>query len=378
MKRPVVHPLLRPFFIQAKTIIALGLVCLIIVDFLQLCIPIVVKRTIDGLTLFAITPPGLLQHAGIILLLGGLIFIFRYAWRRCLLGTSRRIEEGLRNQLFCHLQTLSASFFATRTTGDLMAHATNDIKQIRMACGMGLVALTDALVLGSAALGFMAWFSVRLSLLVLIPMPAIVLGTRIFGKMMHKRYRTVQSAYADLTEYVREWATGIRVIKADNLQEISLHRLDAVSTTYIRKNLQLVKITGSFIPLMLFLSNLSLAIILFFGGRQTIHLDLSTGELVAFISYLGLLTWPMMALGWVTNLIQRGRASLDRIAAIMETRPQVSSPADAIREAPQFHTLECRQVVFTYPRRRDPVLANLSFRIRRGRADRYRGASGER
>jgi ATP-binding cassette, subfamily B, multidrug efflux pump len=275
------------------------------------------------------TQQHLLNYALYMLGIAILIGFFRYIWRRCLLGTSRRVEEGLRNRLFSHLQTLSAAYFDRAKSGDLMAHATNDIQQVRMATGMGLVALNDAVVLGLAAIGFMAYINVELTALVLIPMPLIVCGTRFFSKRMHRRYQAVQAAFSDLTEVIRERFAGIRIIMAHNRQEEETAKVDAVSQAYIQKNLRLVKIEGSFFPMMLLFTNLSLAIVLYFGGRQTILMTITAGDFVAFISYLGLLTWPMMALGWVTNLIQRGRASLDRIGHILETVPDIEENEDA-------------------------------------------------
>ncbi|MBW2678872.1 MAG: ABC transporter ATP-binding protein, partial [Deltaproteobacteria bacterium] len=305
--------LIKPYFIENRTVILLGFACLILVDFLQLTVPRIIKWVIDDLTAFNTSIRGLVVYAAYILVIGLLIGIFRYLWRRFLLGTSRRVEEGLRNRLFSHIQALSASYFDKTRTGDLMAHATNDIQQIRMATGMGLVAINDAVVLGAAAIGFMAWINLRLTAFVLIPMPFIVLGTRFFSKRMHHRYRAVQASFSNLTEGVRERFTGIRIIKAYNSEETEALKLDKISKQYVRENLKLVKITGLFFPMMLLFSNLSLAIVLYLGGRQTIVQDITPGDFVAFISYLGLLTWPMMALGWVTNLIQRGKASLERI-----------------------------------------------------------------
>jgi ATP-binding cassette subfamily B protein len=257
------------------------------------------------------------------------IGVFRYVWRLCLLGTSRLVEEGVRNRLFSHLQTLSASYFDRTRTGDLMAHATNDVQQIRMAAGMGLVAFNDAVVMGAAAIGFMAAIDLTLTCLVLIPMPMIAVGTRFFSRRMHRRYQAVQASFSDLTEAVRERLAGIRLIKAHNRKDAEAARVEAVSQDYIARNMELARITSLFFPMMLFLTNLSLAIVLFVGGRQTILRTITAGDFVAFISYLGLLTWPMMALGWVTNLIQRGRASLDRVAAILDVAPEIRSGPDA-------------------------------------------------
>jgi ATP-binding cassette subfamily B protein len=322
--------LIKPYFKENRRKIAIGLLSLIIVDMLQLFIPRIIKWTVDGLTALRIDLWQLLVYAIYLAVIGVLIGAFRYVWRRCLLGTSRRVEEGLRNRLFNHIQTLSASYFDRTQTGDLMAHATNDIKQIRMATGMGMVALNDAIVLGAAAIGFMLYINVTLTLFVLIPMPLITISTLFFSKKMHHRYQSVQAAFSDLTEVIRERFAGIRIIKAHNRKEKEAARVKAVSKEYIKENLGLVKIVGSFFPMLLLFTNLSLAIVLYLGGRQTIALTISPGDFVAFISYLGILTWPMMALGWVTNLIQRGRASLDRINRILQTHPEIKNRTDAV------------------------------------------------
>ena len=321
--------LIKPYLQENRLRIVLGIICLIIVDFLQLFIPRVIKWAIDDLAALQTDLIKLLAYALYIVGIAVLIGLFRYVWRRCLIGTSRRVEEGLRNRLFAHIQTLSAPYFDKTKTGDLMAHATNDIQHVRMATGMGTVALTDAIVLGTAAIGFMAYINIRLTVFVLIPMPLIVVSARFFSKKMHRMYGEVQKAFSDLTEVTRERFAGIRVIKAYGREKDSAARLATKSRNYIDKNLRLVRITGSFFPMMVLLSNLSLAIILFLGGRQTIDFTITPGDFVAFIAYLGLLTWPMMAIGWVTNLIQRGKASLDRIDKIIKTEPEIDDVPDA-------------------------------------------------
>jgi ATP-binding cassette subfamily B multidrug efflux pump len=311
--------LLKPYFLENWFLIFWGLCCLIGVDFLQLFIPRVIKWAVDDLTAFRIDSIKLMYYAFDVLGIALVMGLCRYGWRRCLIGTSRRIEEGLRNTLLAHLQVLSASYFDSVKTGDLMAHATNDIQNIRMAVGMGIVALTDAVVLGTAAVGFMAYINIRLTIFALIPMPVIALGTWFFSKKMHRLYQEVQAAFSDLTEAARERFAGIRIIKAFNRQKDSTFRLKAISKDYVNRNIKLVKITGAFFPMMIFFTHLSLVIVLFLGGRQTISGIITAGDFVAFISYIGLLAWPMMAMGWVTNLIQRGAASLDRINKILMT-----------------------------------------------------------
>jgi ATP-binding cassette subfamily B protein len=362
--------LIKSYFKENRWKIAIGLLSLIIVDVLQLFIPRIIKWTVDGLTALQIDLGQLLIYAIYMAVIAVSIGAFRYVWRRCLLGTSRRVEEGLRNRLFAHLQTLSASYFDRTQTGDLMAHATNDIQQVRMAAGMGMVALNDAIVLGAAAIGFMLYINVTLTLFVLIPMPLITICARFFSKKMHRRYQSVQATFSDLTEVIRERFAGIRIIKAHNRKARETARVEAVSKEYIKENLGLVKIVGFFFPMMLLFTNLSLAIVLYLGGRQTIAMTITPGDFVAFIAYLGLLTWPMMALGWVTNLIQRGRASLDRINRILETRPEIKNRKHAVRLGQLQGRIVFKDVDFAYNHKdngRTPVLSGISLAVEPGK-----------
>jgi len=358
--------IIKPYFAEHRFKILVGLLSLIVVDVLQLVIPRIIKWAVDDLTAMKVEALGLGMYAGAVAVIAVLIGVFRYVWRLCLLGTSRRVEEGLRNRLFSHLQTLSSAYFDRTRTGDLMAHATNDIQQIRMATGMGLVALNDAVVMGAAAIGFMACINLTLTGLVLIPMPLIAVCARFFSRKMHRRYQAVQASFSDLTEAVRERFAGIRLIKAHNRQAVEAARVEAASMAYLSENLRLVKITATFFPMMLLFTNLSMALVLLFGGRQVIRFTITPGDFVAFISYLALLTWPMMALGWVTNLIQRGRASLDRINVILETRPVIQDAADARPVGTPRGEIVFEAVGFAYPESSSPALAAIDLRIEAG------------
>ena len=321
--------LVTPCLRDNRWAILLGVCCLVAVDFMQLWIPRVVKWAVDDLTT-AVGPVPLGGYAAQIVALAVGIGVFRYVWRRCLIGTSRKVERDLRWRLLDHLQKLEPAYFDRHATGELMAHATNDINHVRMATGMGMVALTDAVVLGTAAIGFMLYIDVRLTLLVLLPMPMIVVGTRLFSRQMHRRYQRVQAAFATLTETVREHFSGIRVVKAYTMEFQAAARIEAASGAYVAGNLSLVRITGAFFPMMMLFSNLSLALVLFLGGRATAAGAITAGDFVAFISYIGLITWPMMALGWVMNLIQRGKASLERLAAIFNTAPTIADGPETL------------------------------------------------
>ncbi|MBS3809484.1 MAG: ATP-binding cassette domain-containing protein, partial [Desulfobacterales bacterium] len=358
--------LIKPYFSQRRGLIFTGIVCLMVVDVLQLFIPRVVKWAVDDLTAGKIDMTGLGRYAGMIIAIASGMTILRFFWRRLLIGTSRVVEEGLRNRLFSHIQTLSASYFDKTSTGDLMAHATNDINNVRMAVGMGMVALTDSAFLGSAAIGFMAYIDIKLTALALIPMPVIAIFTTIFGRKMYRLYTRVQTTFSGMTEIVRESFAGIRTVKAYNRENTEYSRLKTVSDTYIGDNIKLVNITGSFFPLMVFFTNLSVTIVVFFGGRLTIGGQITPGDFVAFISYLNMLTWPMMAIGWLTNLIQRGSASLDRINNILSAKPEITDAPDARSIDTARGDISFENVSFTYPGGTEPAIDQLFFELPAG------------
>ena len=361
------YRLIKPYFLEKRAVIFLGLFSLFVVDILQLFIPRIIKWAVDDLAVCCTSATRLLHYAFYIMGVALLIGIFRFVWRRCLIGTSRRVEEGIRNRLFSHIQTLSVGYFDETKTGDLMAHATNDIQHVRMAVGMGMVALTDAVVLGLAAIGFMLYINVTLTVFAMLPMPIIVVLARVVTRRMHRLYREVQASFADLTEVVRERFAGIRVVKAYTREDVEAKRVSEISKDYSSKNLRLARITGVFFPGMMFFSNLSIAVVLYLGGRQAIDLTITPGDFVAFISYLGLLTWPMMALGWVMNLIQRGAASLDRINAILETKPEIVSPKRPMPARDLRGDMVFDEVGFRYGAGLPWVLSKMSFQVASGK-----------
>ena len=357
---------LKQYFVQNRWAIALGLMCLLIVDFLQLLIPLVIKKAIDILTMKTATAQILIQQGMIILGLALMIAIFRYIWRYFLLGHSRKVEEALRNRIYGHLQTLSLSFYHKTKTGDLMARAINDINAIRMATGMGLVALTDGIVLGIAAIGFMLSINARLTLFALIPAPIIIVLTRILTRRMSTGFENAQKTFADLTERAREVFAGIRVIKAYNRESWAHQNIEEEGQRYISVNMGLAKTLAFFFPMMVIFTNIGLAIVIWLGGRLTILGNITTGDFVAFISYLNLLTWPMMAMGWVTNLVQRGSASMRRINGILEELPEIRDSAQSIH-IPQIRgKIEIKGLSFTHPGQSFYALKDIHLKIEAG------------
>ncbi|MBW2072697.1 MAG: ABC transporter ATP-binding protein [Deltaproteobacteria bacterium] len=357
------YRILIPYFRKNLPRLIIGISSLLLVDLLQLLIPRVIKRAVDDLTSLQATGARLLEYASVVMVLALGIALFRFIWRRFLLGHSRIIEEALRNRLFSHLQSLPFSYFDRTSTGELMAHATNDIQAVQLASGMGLVAVTDTLVLGTAAVGFMLYINPTLTLIALLPMPFIALFTKIFSRIFHERFQRVQASFARLTEQARENLAGIRAVKAYTQENSEIARFDRFGRDYVAENLSMIRISGLFSPMSLFFSNLSMALLLLIGGKLTILRTISIGDFVAFNSYLLLLTWPMMALGWMVNLFQRGAASLGRIQKILDIRPEAVESKDAAQPMTVQGGIECRNLSFTYPDSATPALRNIDLRV---------------
>ena len=354
----------------------MGLLSLLVVDFLQLLIPLVIKRGIDALTLKTATSHLLFQYGMVILAIAVSMGLLRYVWRHLLFGLSRKIEEGLRNRLYAHLQSLSLSFYQRTKTGDIMARAINDINAIRMASGMGLVALTDGIVLGLAAIGFMVSISPFLTLIALIPAPLVIYFTRILTRRMSTGYERVQKTFSDLTEKARESIAGIRVIKAYGRESWQAEKIHKTGQEYIFENMNLAKTFALFLPMIAIFTNLGLAIVIGLGGRLTILGQISTGDFVAFISYLNLLTWPMMAIGWVTNLIQRGAASMRRINRIFDEAPEIRDSAEP-REVHEIKgNLSMKGLSLKYPGHSALALKEIDLSVEAGRTTAVVGRVG--
>jgi ATP-binding cassette subfamily B protein len=369
---------LKEYFIEGRWHLAIGLLSLLSVDLLQVLIPLVIKNVIDALTFNNATSGMLLKYGMIIIGIAVTIALFRYLWRYFLFGHSRKVEEALRGRLYRHLQTLSYSFYQRTKTGDLMARGINDINAVRMATGMGIIALTDGLVLGMTTIGFMLYINPLLTVIALIPAPLLIIATRKLARRMSTGYERVQSTFADLTEEAREAFAGIRVVKSYGKESWEYDKIREEGENYLSENMQLAKTIAIFFPAMGIFANVGLAIVIWMGGRLTILGNITTGDFVAFISYLYLLSWPLTAIGWVTNLIQRGSASMRRINRILEEVPEITSPplsangsavstADGSADSPTYGTEE------KHPIRGDIRIKGLSMQYSGQSSDAIRG-----
>lgn len=340
-----------------------GVLALVIVDAAQLIVPLIVRAAVDDLV--AGVGTRLSRYALYLLGIAAVVLVFRFLWRLWIFGAARRIERDLRERLFHHLLRLSPAFFARRRTGDLMAHATNDLEAVRHACGMGVLMAADAAIMGAFSLLLMVTISPELTLYAAIPMPLISLVVLGFGRLIHRRFERVQAAFSALTERVREALSGIRVLRAFAREEGMAAAFAGTNREFVDKNLALVRVWGVFHPLVGLLAGLGTGIVLWFGGRGVLGGSLSLGDFVAFTSYLGMLVWPMMALGMVVNQLQRGAASMGRIQGILATEPEILSPARPAPFRGAYH-LEFRHLTFAYPGERKPALRDISVMVEEG------------
>jgi ATP-binding cassette subfamily B protein len=354
---------LRKYVAPHQWAILGGLLSLVAIDLLQLAVPYIMKRVVDDLAQAAATPQRLMAYSlwvvGVALAIG----VGRFFWRYLIIGSARKIENRLRGDLFAHLTTLDFSYYDYHKTGDLMAHATNDINAVRMSLGFGLVILTDIVVLGLASLVMMFRISPRLTLLALIPLPVLSVVVTLFGQMIRRLFERVQKSFADMTELVRENVSGIRVVKLFVQEGAERERFCRASQDYLSKNLTLVRLWGMFFPLIMFIASLSQGIVFLAGGRMTVYGEVSVGDFVAFSSYLGILIWPMIAIGQAINIFQRGAASQGRINRIFETKPAIRDLPGVLPAPSGRHSgaIEFDGVTSYYNGKSAPALENLSF-----------------
>ena len=319
-----------PYLKQSWARISLGMLTLLLVNAAQLVAPKVMQYAIDGISNRTIDQTGLIWVGLMIFGLAIAVMVLRFFWRMLIIGNSFFIEKGLRQDFYSHLLKLSQNYFNTSKTGDLMAYATNDLNAVRMLFGIGLIAALDIVVMTVFSFSFMISINLQLALLAIIPMPFLSLTIGYFGKKTHKRFSAVQESFATLSGRIQESISGIRIVKAFSQEKSELKKVDTVSWEFVQQNIAMAKISGIFHPFMGFVISISMIITLYFGGRATIRGDITIGGFIAFFQYLGMLVWPMIAIGWIVDMYQRGTASLKRLNSIFSVEPEINdSEADS-------------------------------------------------
>ncbi len=355
---------LRKYFKKYFWQIFGGIVALVIIDLLQLFIPQVLKFAIDTLAQGRATP-GLLGYYFLLIMIIAVGIAFgRFWWRYLLIGSARRIEKELREDFYNHLTTLDVSFYDTHKTGDLMAHAVNDINAVRMSIGFGLVILVDIFALGISSLVMMILISPRLTFYALLPFPLITFFSTYFGRFIHRLFEKVQESFSDLTERVRENLSGIRVVKLFVQEDAETEKFSGASQDYVDKNMKLWKILALFFPIIMGLAGIGEVIVLGLGGSYVIIGAISVGSFVAFMVYLQMMVWPMMAIGRAINMFQRGAASQGRLNRIFRTTPTIKSGDKTVPEIGA--KIEFKSVSLIYQGKEKPALKEVELEIETG------------
>lgn len=354
-----------PYLLAYRWEISIGIAALMATDLIGLVIPWLLKSVID---LLPQKPSGseLAWYAGLLFLAAVGQGVCRFGWRKYLFGPSRKIEVDILNHLFRHLQTLDKTFFQNQRVGDLMSRATNDLRAVKDFLGLGLLVVLDAVVVIIAAIGLMIYINPQLTFYALLPLPLLSFLFFGFIKTIGVRHTAIQEHLAKITSMVQENLAGIRVLHAFVQEEHEKKRFDALNREHIAKNMGLAKLFGVFTPSLVLTIGISALITLWLGSKEVIAGTLSLGSFVAFNGYLLMLSWPMMAVGYVTNLTQKGLVAMGRIQAIFESRPSLTE-ATAPKNIETFQGgIEFKNVTFAYPGEARPVLEHIDLVIEPG------------
>jgi len=340
-----------------------GVAALLVVDALQLIAPLIVRSAVNDLV--AGTGGNLVRYGLYLVAIAVVVFGFRFVWRILLFGAGRLIELDMRNRFYDHLLKLSPAYYVEHPTGDLMAHATNDLEAVRRSCSMGVLMASDAVIMISFSLVAMVGISPRLTLYAFIPLPFITLVVMGFGRLIHRRFERAQAVFAVLTERVREALSGIRLLRGFAREEGIERAFATTNQDNVDANLTLIRAWGVFEPAVGLLAGTATGIILWIGGRGVLGGGLGLGDLVAFTSYLGMMVWPMMAIGWIVNTLQQGSASMKRLQRIFAEVPDIESPTHPT-PLPPSRGVEFRNLTFAYPNVDRPSLHHVDLRIEEG------------
>jgi ATP-binding cassette, subfamily B, multidrug efflux pump len=342
-----------------------GVTCVTLANLIALAQPQVLRFAIDDLYR-GVTAEKLGRYGVMLLAIAIVAGLFKYWMRQAIIAISRHLEFDLRNDLFTHLQRLSASYFQRERTGEIMSRATNDLAAVRMMLGPGIMYLVNTVVTALVSIGFMLAISPRVTLYALLPLPFVSMCVWFFGGRIHRRFEAIQERFATIGAKVQENLAGVRVVRACTREEGEIADFRELNLDYLEQNLALIRTSGLLYPSLAFLSGVAALLAVYLGGREVVRGHITLGQFVAFTVYLGMLNWPMVALGWVINLFQRGAASLSRIEEILDQEPEITSPVPALAPASCSGDIEFRHLTFRYPGSTEPALDDVSLRIPAG------------
>jgi ATP-binding cassette subfamily B protein len=364
---------LRPLFPYLKKYrrsFIVGTICVFFNNGVWILFPLVLRRAIDDLRI-GVTREKLLTYSLLLMAVAATKSIFQFLTRWIMIGISREIEFDLRNDLFRHLESLSYSYYQRTRTGDIMARATNDLNAVRMLLGPAIMYSANTIVFTAGALAFMLSISPRLTIYAFLPLPAVSLVVHYFGKEIHERFEKIQAMFSEISARAQENFSGARVIRAYVQEEPEIAAFETSNREYISRSLKLVRLMGMLWPTLETMLGFAIVLVLWLGGREVLLGRITVGGFVAFNTYMVQLTWPVIALGWVINLFQRGTASMVRINEILVEKPEIADGPEAAKAAgegarstPINGEIEFRGLNFAY--NGVPVLHDVNLRIPAG------------
>lgn len=358
---------LVPYLRKYRNSYIWGGLCVFVMNGAWALIPPVVGSAIDDMRKTGISLHRIGMLALFLLAISGTKAIFQFLIRWVVIGVSRDIEFDLRNDLFLHLETLSHSFFQRTRTGDIMARATNDLNAVRMLLGPGFMYTANTVVFTAFALGFMLHISHRLTFYAFLPLPVVSIIIQYFGRRIHERFERIQAMFSEISARAQENFSGVRIIRAYVQEEAEIAGFEVANREYIARSLTLVRLMGMLWPTLETMLGLAIVLVLWLGGREVIHGNITVGQFTAFNTFMAQLTWPVIALGWVINIFQRGTASLIRIHELMQEQPEIRDLPDLLTSGSETDIqgeIEFRNLNFAYDG--TPVLHDINLRIPAG------------
>ena len=354
------------FFKQRRKQYLIGILMLLFVAFLQLLPPKIIGYVVDEISQTTLTMEFLVKWLGILGLASIGMYILRYYWRIMIFGSSIILARQLRENLFRHFTKMSPSFYQKKRVGDLMAHATNDLSAVQQTAGAGVLTLVDSLATGGFVIAAMAiTINWKLTLIALLPLPLMAILTSYYGKLLHQRFRYAQEAFSNLNDKSQESISGVKVIKTFGQEKEDTEDFVRLSEEVVNKNIRVAKVDALFDPTISLVVGMCFFLSIVFGTRYILAGEMSIGDLFAFTSYLGLLVWPMLAFGWLFNIVERGRASYDRIKNLMDEKIEIDDTPDAVDIKPEGD-IHFQIEDFKFPGDERTALHNVDFTLKRG------------
>jgi ATP-binding cassette subfamily B multidrug efflux pump len=358
---------LRPYLKKYRRSYIWGGICVLLMNAAWVLVPPIVGRAIDDMRHAGVSLHKIGTLAILLLLVSGTKAIFQFLIRWGLIGVSREIEFDLRNDLFRHLEGLSHSFYQRTRTGDIMARATNDLNAVRMLLGPGFMYTANTVVFTAFALGFMLHISHRLTFYAFLPLPIVSIIIQYFGRQIHERFERIQAMFSEISARAQENFSGVRIIRAYAQEQAEIASFETANREYISRSLTLVRLMGMLWPTLETMLGLAIVLVLWLGGREVLLGRMTVGQFTAFNTFMVQLTWPVIALGWVINIFQRGTASLRRIHQLMMEQPEIADAPNMPAQPSEEHfggDIEFRNLNFSY--NGTPVLHNINLRIPAG------------